>query len=1431
MSRFPSSLSLLWVMLFVATPLLLGPASHAPVAQAAGTFVVTSTADTAGSICGADCTLRQAINAANAASGGTIVFAIPTTDPNYRPGSGTPLFVGRSWVIRPGAIPLPPLGSGVTIDGSTQAAQGSNPIGPEIVIDGTLATGRNGLTINGNDNTVLDVAIINFNSGGLAGVGIAIAGSRNTVRGTFIGVDADGITPGGNGFAGIWIQGAANANVIGGRLDAASETNIVSGNDLDGIVIQGNGNFIRGNYIGTNFGGTSAIPNNGSGVLVYLSNSNIIGPADGQSNAYFNFISGNREYGVLIDGGSNNRVAGNIIGIGIDGSGKPLASLPNARGGIEVRDFLNAAANNRIGLADASTSSPYRNFIAGNTGPGIRLRGATTTGTSVVNNWVGLNREGYPLAATNNTGGGIVVGEGVSGVTIGGANPGERNVISGNAGDGIIISGQSAAARTVNNTIAGNYIGTSTTGSFATPSSGFPNTRSGIVIGNYTWNTTIGDVAPNLIGYNLSYGVAITGTDTLTTTVAGNTIRYNALDGVYAATTGNLRVAGSGGPSVIGNNGQNGVRVANGALLAFENLTLSNNGQNGLQLTTVVTTTISAVTASGNGVSGAGDGARITGARLTTISGSTFNTNREHGIRFTDGVTTTLSGLTLQQNQQNGMLLTGPLVNTQIASTQVISNSLRGIAGSGAMDGLALGPNNTVTGNAAAGIDLALAAGAVPVRNIVIGNNQFNRNAFSQPGYALRVAGGTNTTTIAGNGIDANRNGGGIAVENADRVVVTGNEVRRSNGPGIAVAAGSVRVSLESNTLISNTVGIEVNGVGTDRTTLQGNNILTSGATGLGATGSGIGVSVVDAQRTAIDGGNNISSNLGAGVHVRGSATLTLIRNNTITDNALGVLVGAPVGSPGAPPYPQQTRIVNNSISRNGIPPAGPFPVNETLLGRGIVLNPETVPGGAAGNPNNDIDPPVESSLRISAAGVLTGQVNTASAPGGCAPVGATRCLVQIFRPDQTTRDGQGLEGIGQVNVNPDGTFSFDVGSIPRQLTLTATDPVSNTSRFAIFAPRPSLTISAPQTRTVNPGDPITYTHTLVNNGNMELANVQLTVTTSRGWERLSPPIGIQPSGSFSLAPGASRPVTITLRAPTGGIPEAAPGTDLMTVRADATVNSGGNTYTATASLVNQTTLNAKIVLELTPATAQGRGDPGVTVPYAFQVRNTGNVPATVNLTRAFDDPVVGVNWQATLSTSSLVIPAGETRGFQLNVRVPPEGVAPIAGTAVGTTITMTPTSPVDATQVRTARVTTVVGQISRAQIRPSSDEKPGAAEETVIFVHEITNNGTGDDIFQIVGTSSLGSAVRFSLLSGGVITPDPQDPRKGTFPIARDATVTLKVEVTVSRFLTGGAVEEVFIELKDRNGNNIGGAFAQDRVRVTRGVVRPWLWLPIVVR
>jgi CSLREA domain-containing protein len=92
-------------------------------AQALTTFTVTKTADTNDGTCDADCSLREAITAANTLAGtDTVAFNIPTSDPGYMTSTAT-------WRIQP-TTALPTITDPVIIDGYTQPGASPNTNGP-----------------------------------------------------------------------------------------------------------------------------------------------------------------------------------------------------------------------------------------------------------------------------------------------------------------------------------------------------------------------------------------------------------------------------------------------------------------------------------------------------------------------------------------------------------------------------------------------------------------------------------------------------------------------------------------------------------------------------------------------------------------------------------------------------------------------------------------------------------------------------------------------------------------------------------------------------------------------------------------------------------------------------------------------------------------------------------------------------------------------------------------------------------------------------------------------------------------------------------------------------------------------------------------------------------------------------------------------------
>lgn len=206
------------------------------------------------------------------------------------------------------------LNSGVTILGNNNLVQG--PGNPSAML---TANQFEGLVLSGNDNTVLATHISSN-----VGTGVRVIGDRNIIGGSasgnwingnaygiviepeanattvldnFIGVEADGVTPSGNGFANILIRGS-NASI--GSLNAG---NVIADAPV-GILINGGATVadIQYNQIGTNASGNAGLPN-GVGIKIENGNGNHI--TDNQ-------IAYNGD-GVIVMQGAGNRMIDNEI--------------------------------------------------------------------------------------------------------------------------------------------------------------------------------------------------------------------------------------------------------------------------------------------------------------------------------------------------------------------------------------------------------------------------------------------------------------------------------------------------------------------------------------------------------------------------------------------------------------------------------------------------------------------------------------------------------------------------------------------------------------------------------------------------------------------------------------------------------------------------------------------------------------------------------------------------------------------------------------------------------------------------------------------------------------------------------------------------------------------------------------------------------------
>jgi len=397
---------------------------------------------------------------------------------------------------------LPAISETVSLDATTQPGFSNKPV---VVLNGAALGGSiNGLTLNAGGNLVRGLVIKSFPKYGIE-MTVASA-SSNRVQGCFIGTDATGTIAQSNILGGIHI-GASSDNLVGGTntLDA----NVISGNNNDGIYIEGTPgsarNRIAGNWIGTTWGGTAALANAQQGVRIVAGQFNTVGGAEPGAR---NIISGNGQSGVTIEGttSTNNVVQGNYIGLANAGT----SAIANGQYGIRL---LSGARFNTVG----GTNAGEGNVISGNTKSGLDINTGAQNNT-VQGNLIGTSKSGTNAVANSELG---ITMSGTTNNLIGGTSAGARNVIAGNLADGIAIVGSGARS----NRIEGNYVGVDATGA-----SNLGNGRSGIWITNSPANMIGSSIVGggNLISGNGTHGVFLQSQGAAGNQVLGNLIGTDA---------------------------------------------------------------------------------------------------------------------------------------------------------------------------------------------------------------------------------------------------------------------------------------------------------------------------------------------------------------------------------------------------------------------------------------------------------------------------------------------------------------------------------------------------------------------------------------------------------------------------------------------------------------------------------------------------------------------------------------------------------------------------------------------------------------------------------------------------------------------------------------------------------------------------------------
>ncbi|MEL7035518.1 MAG: DUF4347 domain-containing protein [Cyanobacteria bacterium J06592_8] len=632
---------------------------------------------------------------------------------------------------------------------------------------------------------------------------------------------------------------------------------IFSNNNNQGINVSGSNSIIQGNTFVSTTQNAQGQPSQGTGVRVFTPNNaeiattnvsiidNLIG-TDANGTAEIghrnqgieitqsigtqitgNVISGNGGEGITISDSANNTVVqGNLIGVAPDGT----TPLTNGNNGITVEDSTGTI----IGGANPGEG----NVISGNERDGIFITNGSSNNT-ILGNFIGVNAVGD--AAISNTNNGVRI-LGSASNTIGGVNPGEGNIISGNGADGVLItdSNDDEPIPSSENRILGNIIGLDVTGN--------------IDIGNANHGVLIDASINNDIGFNRIENPEVTGTER-------NVISGNQANGI-------LITNGSTGNQILGNligiNAGGNTAIPNGSLtiddppelvggIGIEIQNSANNiiGRNGLAEDNII---------SGN----LAEGILIRGEEST---GNTIQSN-------VVGLDST--GVSAIPNQSDGIIVNG------------VTNSIIG--------GSEAGQGNTISGNLGNGLLLTPGSNASQVQGNFIGTNRAGDSAVGNGENGLLLNGVTETS-IVGNFVSGNTANGVSLLNESSGNTIQGNSIGINAAGDTAIAnqnngleINGVNNTIEGNTISGNTANGLVLTNGSNASQVLGNTIGTSRA-GDAAVGNGVNGLILDGITETNIVGNLVSGNIGNGVSLLNASS-----GNTIQSNTIGVTAAGDVG-------------------------------------------------------------------------------------------------------------------------------------------------------------------------------------------------------------------------------------------------------------------------------------------------------------------------------------------------------------------------------------------------------------------------------------------------------------------------------------------------------------------------------------------------------
>jgi len=334
-------------------------------------FVVTKTADTNDGVCDADCSLREAITAANSLpNAATIKFALGAGcgSPNYTP-----------YTIALGSV-LPNIDSPVIIDGYTQAGStvntDANAFNAHLCVLLKPASGT--LTFAFRVPASTTQGSLNLRGIGMGGFGqdiVLLGGADHVIAGNQIGGAVAGVDLPGPGLYGLSVGLSAGGSLVIGGTDPSAR-NVIGGALSYGIYLQSgvvstpDQCRILNNLIGATPNGLAKNPN-GYGIVLSGSGCSVAE----------NRIVGNQYHGIWIAGGDNNVVQQNVLGVFVNGA----YEVSNAGAGVQIT----AGTNNTIGGSRSASGGAFLgNLVRGMFLSGVQDSAAAGSENSIRGNLI-----------------------------------------------------------------------------------------------------------------------------------------------------------------------------------------------------------------------------------------------------------------------------------------------------------------------------------------------------------------------------------------------------------------------------------------------------------------------------------------------------------------------------------------------------------------------------------------------------------------------------------------------------------------------------------------------------------------------------------------------------------------------------------------------------------------------------------------------------------------------------------------------------------------------------------------------------------------------------------------------------------------------------------------------------------------------------------